>query len=547
MKKLFFLFLIVQSLLFAQSHSKAMIIFDASGSMWGQIDGKAKITIAKDALKSVVQGWNENTQLGVMAYGHRVKGDCNDIETLVPIGKPNKAKIINAVMGISPKGKTPISRSLKKAANELKFTEDKATVILISDGKETCDPDPCGTAKALKKQGIDFVAHVIGFNVDKATDKELACIANATGGEYFSAKSAKELNSAIKEVAKKVEKPTPPPPPKPKVKKLDHNIEVTASESEDGKWISANCRAYNEDKSDDWYIGPRKNKPGVKSLPIGKYTLNCQYNAFEKKDIPFEIKAGEVTKIHVVMGQTGKVSVTASESEGGKWISANCRIYNEDKSDDWYIGPRRSKPGVKQIPVGKYTLNCQYNAFEKKDIPFEVKPGETTKVHVVFVSFLITTKCKGKVNYEIYASNGQLVFEDSNVECNKPLKVTLNPGDYTVTVTQNENKKEQKFRVGGNSSSLTIDLSKQESKEELIKADSPNANSAKSELEEIKKAQKMPKITKDEAKELEERLKRAKDIVNMAAKMVGKDTKEQQIKTDKKFEELSKDIEMFSK
>jgi len=450
---------------FAFAQNKAMIIFDASGSMWGQIDKIPKIDIAKDALKSVVKGWNENTELGVMAYGHRVKGDCNDIQTLVPIGKVDKGKIINAVMGISPKGKTPISRSLKKAANELKFTEDKATVILISDGKETCDPDPCGTAKELKKQGIDFVAHVIGFNVDKATDKELECIAKATGGEYFSAKNAKELNSAIKEVAKKVEKPTPPPPPKPKIKKLDHNVEVTAS-----------------------------------------------------------------------------------EKEGGKWINADCRIYNEDKSDDWYIGPRKKEPGVKTIPVGKYTVRCKHNHLTK-EVPFEIKAGEVTKVHITFVSFLITTKCEGKVNYEIYAPNGQLVFDKSKVACNKPLKVTLNPGTYTISVIHNDTTKEQKFTIGGKESELIIDLTNNEpSKEELIKADSANANDTTKEVQdEISKTQQKPKITKDEAKELQDRLKKAKDIVNMAAILVGKDTKEQQKQTDKKFEELSKDIEMFTK
>jgi Ca-activated chloride channel family protein len=175
------------------SAPKAIIVFDASGSMWGQIGGKAKIVIAKDALKDVVKNWNSNTELGLMVYGHRKKGDCNDIETAVAVGSNTKGAILSKVATISPKGKTPISRSLKLAAKELKFTEDKATIILISDGKETCDLDPCGTAKELKKQGIDFVTHVVGFNVDKSTDKQLECIANATGGEYFSAKNAKEL------------------------------------------------------------------------------------------------------------------------------------------------------------------------------------------------------------------------------------------------------------------------------------------------------------------------------------------------------------------
>ena len=206
----------------AGDNPRAMIVFDASGSMWGQINGVTKLEIARDALKSVVEKWNPNVELGLIVYGHRKKGDCNDIEVVIPAGKIDKKKVISAVFAINPKGKTPISRSLKKAANALKYTEEKATIILISDGKETCDLDPCGTAKELAKQGIDFVTHVIGFNVDKKTSKQLECIANATGGEFFSAKNTAALNKAMKVIVKKVE--VVKPKPKPVVKKLKLNL-----------------------------------------------------------------------------------------------------------------------------------------------------------------------------------------------------------------------------------------------------------------------------------------------------------------------------------
>jgi len=227
---IFLLILLCTNSLYSEEKPQAVIIFDASGSMWGQIDGVNKITIAKDALNSVVKEWSPDVELGLTAYGHRKKGDCNDIETLVPVGAVDKDKIISIVKKIQPKGKTPIARSLKKVAEELKFTEEKATIILISDGKESCDANPCDVAKELEKKGIDFVTHVIGFNVDKKTDKQLECIADATGGEYFSAKNATALNEAMKTIVKKVEKveptPTPKPTAKPTPKKLKNNIEI---------------------------------------------------------------------------------------------------------------------------------------------------------------------------------------------------------------------------------------------------------------------------------------------------------------------------------
>ncbi len=187
----------------AHAEDKAIIVFDASGSMWGQLEGKTKIAIAKKTLADVVTNWNEEKQLGLLAYGHRRKGDCKDIETLVPVGKINKAAMIAKVNNINPKGKTPISASIRMAADELKFTEDNATVILISDGKETCNANPCDTAAELEKLGVNFTAHVIGFGVDKKTSEQLQCIARNTGGLYFTANNAEQLSVALKQIVVK--------------------------------------------------------------------------------------------------------------------------------------------------------------------------------------------------------------------------------------------------------------------------------------------------------------------------------------------------------
>ena len=330
MKKFLLNFVLVFATLFtnvsAEDNPRAVIIFDASGSMWGQINGVTKIEIARDALKNVVKEWNPNVELGLTVYGHRSKGDCDDIETVIPVGKIDKDKVISTVMDIKPKGKTPISRSLRKVAEEIKYTEEKATIILISDGKETCDPDPCGTAKELEKQGIDFVVHVIGFNVDKKTAEELGCIAGATGGEYFSAKNAAALNEAMKVIAKKVEVVESKPEPKPVVKKLKNNLEITASEKEGGKWIKAYHRIYKvengqKDDSQLTSVNSTKKDAGITKLPVGQYVLQSEYNEF-KQQMPFEIKEGEVTKVHVAMGQTGEIEISASEKEGGRGIKA---------------------------------------------------------------------------------------------------------------------------------------------------------------------------------------------------------------------------------
>lgn len=196
----------------AQSQPDAeqvMLVLDASGSMWGQIDNKPKITIATEVIDDLLTDWNDSIELGVMTYGHRRKGDCSDIETLIPVSKVNKADVMAVINKVKPKGKTPITESVRQAAESLKYTEQKATVILVSDGLETCDADPCALASELKASGVDFTTHVVGFNLNEKEAKSLNCIAKNTGGRYLGADNATELSDALtKTVAAVINEPS---------------------------------------------------------------------------------------------------------------------------------------------------------------------------------------------------------------------------------------------------------------------------------------------------------------------------------------------------
>ncbi|GJL80815.1 MAG: hypothetical protein DHS20C01_04490 [marine bacterium B5-7] len=181
---------------------RVMLVLDASGSMWGQIDGVTKIEIARDAVKSLLSNWQDGRDVGLMAYGHRRKGDCSDIEVMLPAAPLDPAQMATTVDGLTPKGKTPLSAAVKQAAESLKYTEDKATVVLVSDGRETCDMDPCALGLELESAGIDFTAHVIGFDVSDVKDQAgLKCLAENTGGQFVAAANAEELIDALLETA----------------------------------------------------------------------------------------------------------------------------------------------------------------------------------------------------------------------------------------------------------------------------------------------------------------------------------------------------------
>lgn len=181
-----------------------MIVLDASGSMWGQIDGQPKIEIARGALGDLLAGWEQTSGLGLIAYGHRRKGDCGDIETLVDPATGGPEAVREAVEGLNPKGKTPLSAAVRQAARQLRHVEEPASVILISDGRESCDADPCSVGAELERTGVDFTAHVIGFDVEGSEQSGLRCLAENTGGRFFAADQAESLNTALSQAAEQV-------------------------------------------------------------------------------------------------------------------------------------------------------------------------------------------------------------------------------------------------------------------------------------------------------------------------------------------------------
>jgi len=189
-----------------------MIVYDGSNSMWGQIDGIAKIETAREVMADLIETWPQSTNLGLMAYGHRREGDCGDIELMIPPGPVDANSFLATVNGITPRGKTPLTDAVVEAAETLSFRDNPATVVLISDGIESCQADPCSIAAELEQQGIAFTTHVIGFDVAREDQRQLSCIAENTGGTFVPAQDADELRNAMTQVQAVIQTAPEPEP-----------------------------------------------------------------------------------------------------------------------------------------------------------------------------------------------------------------------------------------------------------------------------------------------------------------------------------------------
>ena len=192
-----------------ETTEKIMIIMDSSGSMWGRIDGEIKRDIARTALRETIEQLPDGSEIGLMAYGHRRTGDCADIELLQSPLAAGRSTIPDMVDGLTPTGKTPLTASVRKAAEALNIGDQKSTVVVITDGIETCDADPCAAGAELEAAGVDFTAHVIGFGLSQSEGRQIACLAEATGGLYIEASDASELSGALAQVAAVVDEPAP--------------------------------------------------------------------------------------------------------------------------------------------------------------------------------------------------------------------------------------------------------------------------------------------------------------------------------------------------
>jgi Ca-activated chloride channel family protein len=184
--------------------SRAMVVLDASGSMWATIGGRSRIEIAREALAELLRGWDPKTEIGLVAYGHRKKGDCSDIELLAPVAPVDAPRFERIMASVQPKGMTPLSAAVRQAAEALRFTERRSSVILISDGIETCNADPCELGAELERLGIDFTVHVVGFDVAEKDEAGLRCLARATGGRYVRAGDAAALRGALADAGRAI-------------------------------------------------------------------------------------------------------------------------------------------------------------------------------------------------------------------------------------------------------------------------------------------------------------------------------------------------------
>jgi Ca-activated chloride channel homolog len=340
------LILFPPSVLLAQQ-SNLTLILDASGSMWGKIDGKTKIGIAKEVMEELINGLPDTMEVGLVAYGHRRKGDCKDVEELVKLSRLDKKALINKIRAIQPKGKTPMALALKQTVSQLKDQKGDVIVVLVSDGKETCDEDPCGIVSSLKKANKHFKLYVIGFDVTKQEREQLDCMARAGGGVYYAAKDADELKLAARQV----------------VMKSQNFGELEISPTKSGHLFKAFVAISNSSDGGRVVAGYSTDQvPFTGKIPPGTYDVIVKdLSVVQKPSMEIKgvnVKTGETTQRSVEFAREGELRMQARKM--GKPIRALYRIYKTGEKE--YLYSRYTKDNgmtIQKLLEGSYDVCFQ--------------------------------------------------------------------------------------------------------------------------------------------------------------------------------------------
>ncbi len=170
------------------SKTRILLLVDGSGSMMGNWQGTTRIGAAKSLLSDMVDSLRHNPdlELALRVYGHqfhRRLQNCRDTRLEVGFGKSNHDLIIQKLQGITPQGTTPMAYSLQQLEQDFPSASGyRNIVIIITDGLESCDGDPCAVSSSLQRKNIFLRPFIVGLGMNNSFNQQFSCL-----GKFFDA------------------------------------------------------------------------------------------------------------------------------------------------------------------------------------------------------------------------------------------------------------------------------------------------------------------------------------------------------------------------
>lgn len=202
---LFFAFLLNSNGLFAQKNEvkqpRILILLDGSSSMsyeWTKDESRFKaasriILALMDSMYKV----NKDVEFALRVYGHQYpsqQNNCFDTRLEVMFSKNNIDQMGMRLDALQPIGVSPIAFSLKEAA-EWDFEKpllNSYSLILVTDGAESCSGDICDVVKKLLEKRIDFKPYILSLVDNPALKNGYDCL-----GNYLPVAQEKDIKPSV--------------------------------------------------------------------------------------------------------------------------------------------------------------------------------------------------------------------------------------------------------------------------------------------------------------------------------------------------------------
>ncbi|MEM8574975.1 MAG: VWA domain-containing protein [Pseudomonadota bacterium] len=187
----------------------AMVVFDASGSMSGNLDTfstipQLRIDEVRKALRRVLPRATQFRKIGLISYGPGPYDQCNVSLDLKPTAQAAEP-IMRVVDALRPAGQTPLAEAVEQAAGVLDYRNKPGVIVVLTDGEDTCEGDPCALGKRLSAESQGLTVHVIGFRLQAdfwlgaQSYLDAKCLAEETGGTYLNVQGEDDLAKAFEQ------------------------------------------------------------------------------------------------------------------------------------------------------------------------------------------------------------------------------------------------------------------------------------------------------------------------------------------------------------
>lgn len=412
------LFVALNFLALSQEKTRILFILDASNSMNLKWDEQTRMESAKEILNQSVKDLNgiPNLEIALRVYGHQSNvtntyQDCNDTKLEVPFGANNTEAIRQKIKTINAKGATPIARSLEAAAGDFPDEKSRNFIILITDGLESCDNDPCAVATKLKEKEVKVTPFVIGIGMDLSYLEQFNCI-----GAYTEAEDKNSFQTVLTTIIDKA--------------LLNTTVQVNLND--------LNLKPTETDVTMFIYESGTNNLVHTLTHTLNRYKNpdTLVWDPYMAYDIQVKTLP-EIFKKNVKIHEHTHNTIQIDAAQGFLTLSSKYSAYNVNYTtrvsliDNQKTINHQQLKSTEKYLIGKYNLEVFTLPRTYKEI--EIKDKQTTTIDIPAAGTL-DLRLKAPATGQIFVSRGE---EDYEWVCNLNKKSTkqkwnLQPGEYKI-------------------------------------------------------------------------------------------------------------------